>query len=203
MFTTHTRLARALLLPALLTGLAMLTACSPSGGSPQGPASAAPIPADQAYTTVAAEGKGFTVGALMAANTVYVLFDPQCPHCGHLWNASLPLHSKLKFVWLPVSLMGAKSLPQGAALMQSSTPAEAMTAHEQSLLAGKGGMSASASVTDEVAASIRANTALLDRLGADAVPFIVARHAPSGQTVTHAGALGAPELARLVGLEAP
>jgi hypothetical protein len=31
----------------------------------------------------------------------------------------------------------------------------------------------------------------------------VARHAPSGQTVTHAGALGAPELARLVGLEAP
>jgi thiol:disulfide interchange protein DsbG len=204
MFTIRTRLVRALLLPALLTGLALLTACSPSGGSPQAPASAAtPIPADQAYATLAAEGKGFTVGALMAANTVYVLFDPQCPHCGHLWNASLPLHGKLKFVWLPVSLMGAKSLPQGAALMQSSTPAEAMTAHEQSLLAGQGGMSASASVPDAVAASIRANTALLDRLGADSVPFIVARHAPSGQTVTHAGALGAPELAQLVGLETP
>ena len=195
--------ARAFSLTALLAALALLSACSPSGNSQQTLASVTPIAADQSYATVAAEGKGFTVGALMAANTVYVLFDPQCPHCGHLWNASLPLQSKLKFVWLPVSLMGAKSLPQGAALMQASNPSEAMTAHEQSLLAGQGGMSASASVPEAVEASIRANTALLGRLGAESVPFIVARHGPSGQTVTHAGALGTPELARLVGLDAP
>lgn len=198
------KIFRALLLSALLTSLALLTACSPSGGSPpEQKSAAAPITADQAYTTVAAEGTGFTVGALMAANTVYVLFDPQCPHCGHLWNASLPLQSKVKFVWLPVSLMGSKSLPQGAALLQASAPGEAMTAHEQSLLAGQGGMSASASVPEAVAASIRANTTLLERLGADSVPYIVARHAQSGQTVTHAGALGTPELARLIGLDAP
>jgi thiol:disulfide interchange protein DsbG len=197
-------IARSLLLSTLLTGLALLSACSPSGSPPQqATAPATPITADQAYSTVAAEGKGFTVGTLMAANAVYVLFDPQCPHCGHLWNASLPLQSKLKFVWLPVSLMGARSLPQGAALMQASNPAEAMTAHEQSLLAGQGGMSASARVPEAVEASIRANTALLGRLGAESVPFIVARHGPSGQTVTHAGALGTPELARLIGLQAP
>jgi len=196
--------ARTLLLPALLTGLALLSACSPSGSSPQAQNPAAtPITADQAYTTVAAEGKGFTVGALMAANAVYVLFDPQCPHCGHLWNASLPLQSKVKFVWLPVSLMGTKSLPQGAALMQASDPAQAMTAHEQALLAGRGGMSASANVPEAVEASIRANTVLLQRLGCESVPFIVARHAQSGQVVTHAGALGTPELARLVGLQTP
>lgn len=197
------KIVRIFLLPALLTSLALLSACSPSGSSPQAASAAAPIAADQAYTTVAAEGKGFTVGTLMAANAVYVLFDPQCPHCGHLWNASLPLQSKVKFVWLPVSLMGAKSLPQGAALMQASDPAAAMTAHEQALLGGQGGMSASASVPEAVAASIQANTALLQRLGAESVPLIVARHATSGQTVTHAGALGTPELARLIGLPTP
>ena len=198
------KIARILLLPSLLTGLALLSACSPSGSSPQAQNPAAtPITADEAYNTVAAEGKGFTVGALMAANAVYVLFDPQCPHCGHLWNASLPLQSKVKFVWLPVSLMGAKSLPQGAALMQASNPVEAMTAHEQALLAGRGGMSASASVPEAVQASIRANTMLLERLGAESVPFIVARHTQSGQLVTHAGALGTPELARLIGLQTP
>jgi thiol:disulfide interchange protein DsbG len=199
MKTAHT-----LLLTAALTGLGLLSACSPSGSSPQATSAAAPpITADQAYITVAAEGKGFTVGALMAVNAVYVLFDPQCPHCGHLWNASVPLQSKVKFVWLPVSLMGAKSLPQGAALMQASDPAAAMTAHEQALLSGQGGMSASAQVPDTVEASIRANTTLLERLGAESVPFIVARHAQGGQTVTHAGALGTPELARLLGLQTP
>jgi thiol:disulfide interchange protein DsbG len=193
------KIARILLLPALLTGLALLSACSPQDQNP----AATPIAADQAYPTVATEGKGFTVGALMAANAVYVLFDPQCPHCGHLWNASLPLQSKVKFVWLPVSLMGAKSLPQGAALMQASDPAAAMTAHEQALLSGQGGMSASASVPEAVETSIQANTTLLQRLGAESVPFIVARHAQSGQTVTHAGALSTQELARLIGVQAP
>lgn len=193
------KIVRTFLLPALLTGLALLSACSPQDPNP----AATPIATDQAYPTVATEGKGFTVGTLMAANAVYVLFDPQCPHCGHLWNASLPLQSKVKFVWLPVSLMGAKSLPQGAALMQASDPAAVMTAHEQALLSGQGGMSASASVPEAVEASIQANTTLLQRLGAESVPFIVARHAQSGQTVTHAGALGTQELARLIGVQAP
>ena len=192
------------LLPALFASLALLSGCSPSGDSASNPAAVTtPIAITEAYAALSAEGKGFTVGTLMAANAVYVLFDPQCPHCGHLWNASLPLQNQARFVWLPVSLMGAKSLPQGAALMQASAPVEAMTAHEQSLLAGQGGMSASASVPDAVAASIRANTELLTRLGAESVPFIVTRHSQSGQTVTHAGALGTAELARLIGLEAP
>ena len=86
-------IVRTLLLPALLA------ACSPSGDPPQDPAAAAtPIAIEQAHATVAAEGKGFTVGALMAAQTVCVLFDPQCPHCGHLWNALLQLQSKARLV---------------------------------------------------------------------------------------------------------
>ena len=46
---------------------------------------------------LAREAKGFTAGAMMSAHTVYVLLDPQCPHCSHLWESSLPLQTKVKF----------------------------------------------------------------------------------------------------------
>ena len=149
---------------------------------------------------LAAQGKGFTAGALMSANPVYVLFDPQCPHCSHLWEASLPLHSKVKFVWLPVSLLNAKSTPQGAAIMTAANPVEAMTAHEKSLLAGQGGTAASASIAPEVEAAIKANTVLLDRLGATSVPYVVAKNLGTGEVVTSAGSLSTEALGKLLGL---
>ncbi|MDB5812738.1 MAG: thiol:disulfide interchange protein, partial [Betaproteobacteria bacterium] len=96
----------------------------------------------------------------MSANPVYVLFDPQCPHCGHLWEASQPLLGKAKFVWIPVSIVSSKSLRQGAALLAASDPAQAMTAHEKSILAGAGGMSPPASVPPEMEQAVQKNTAL-------------------------------------------
>lgn len=178
-----------------------LSACSPESSTPAAPAPA-PIAQGQAYETMASTAKGFTVGALMGANPVYVLFDPQCPHCGHLWEASLPLHNRVKFVWAPVAMLGAKSLPQGAGLMQASDPVVAMTEHEKSLLARQGGMAASASVPADIEASIKANTILLERLGADSVPYIVAKNAQTGQTVSKAGAMDTAELAALLGVSA-
>jgi len=184
---------------SLATALALtLSACSKEPATED--AASAPIPAEQAFDAVAAGGKGFAVGPVMNANAVYVLFDPQCPHCGNLWQATVPLLDKVKFVWVPVSLMNAKSVPQGAALLQATDPLAAMTAHEQALLAGQGGMSASASVPDELESAIKNNTQLLNRLGAASVPHIVARHAGSGQTVTHSGALGTEELRKFLGL---
>ncbi len=150
---------------------------------------------------VAAESKGFTVGALMSANVVYVFFDPQCPHCGHLWQASTSLHKKAKFVWIPVAWINGSSLTQGAALMTAANPAALMTEHETSLLAGQGGIAASASVASEVEQSIKANTKLLNSLGAESVPFIVVKNAVTGQTVTKAGALTTTALAELIGID--
>lgn len=187
----------ALSLSALLT--LSLGACSPEAADTSA-AAPAPIAAGQAYDAVAKDAKGFTVGALMGANAVYVLFDPQCPHCSHLWESSLPLHNKVKFIWAPVAIIGPKSLPQGAALLQAPNPVEAMTAHEQSILAGQGGMAASASIPDDVEASIKANTRLLDSLGADSVPFIVAKNALTGQVVTKAGSMSTQALAELLGV---
>lgn len=157
-----------------------------------------PIAADQAFDTVAAEGRGFSVGAITAARTVHVLFDPQCPHCSHLWQAALPLLGQARFVWLPVAFISPKSLPQGAALLQAANPLETMNAHEQSLLAGGGGMAASSSVPSEIEVAIQRNTKLLGRLGAESVPFIVARR--GGQPVLHAGAMDTAGLRALLGL---
>lgn len=181
-----------------------LTACSkPESNPPTATETAKAVTPAQAYEAVAAQARGFTVGALMSANPVYVLFDPQCPHCGHLWNAALPLLGKVKFVWVPVAIMGPKSLPQGAALMQATDPMATMSAHEQSVLAGQGGTSASSRIPDDVAAAIKANSDLLDRLGADAVPFTVARHTRSGQTITRSGALSTEALSEFLGLGQP
>ena len=189
----------ALPLAALLT--LSISACSPESSAPEA-AAPAPIAQGQAYEAVAAGAKGFTAGALMGANAVYVLFDPQCPHCGHLWEASLPLQSKVKFVWAPVAMLGPKSLPQGAALMQAADPVQAMTEHEKSLLGRQGGISASASVPAELENTIKANTRILDSLGADSVPFIVAKNLQTGQTVTRAGAMDTAALAAFLGVSA-
>ena len=185
-----------------MAAVAATAAMFASGCSPDAPppAAAAPIDRSQALAVLAAEGKGFTVGTLMAANTVYVLFDPQCPHCGHLWQSSVPLQNKVKFVWLPVAIMNAKSAPQGAAIMTAANPVETMTAHEQQLLAGQGGMSASASIAPDVLQTIKTNTELLERLGASSVPFMVAKHQKSGAVVTQSGAMGTEALAGFLGL---
>jgi thiol:disulfide interchange protein DsbG len=185
---------------ALTLLLAMgLAACSKQD-SPAVPTAAAVAPAPS-YDAVAKDGKGFAAGALMSAQTVYVLFDAQCPHCGALWNASRPLHRKVKFVWIPVSLMNPKSTLQGAALLTAGNPTELMNAHEAALLAGNGGMVADANPSPESQAAIKSNTLLFNSLGATSVPYIVAKNAATGAVVTHSGALQTPALAAFLGLD--
>lgn len=175
-----------------------LAACSPQDAATK-PVAGSVKPAES-YDVLAKEGRGFSVGALMSANTVYVMFDPQCPHCGHLWEQSLPLHKKVKFVWMPVAFISPKSAPQGAALLTAANPVEAMTTHEASILAGSGGTSASSSVPDDVAAAIKKNTDLFNSMGVESVPYIVAKNASTGQVVTNAGALETAALAQFLGL---
>ena len=189
--------------------LAAALALTLAGCSKQDASNTAATPAPSAtttaqpYETVAAQGKGFTVGAMMAANTVYVLFDPQCPHCGNLWNASMPLHGKVKFVWIPVTLMNAKSGPQGATLLAASNPAALMTEHEKSLLAGTGGISASANVAPELEQALKNNTALFNGLKVESVPYILAKHLQTGNFVTHNGAMDTAALSNFLGLTQP
>lgn len=176
-----------------------LMACSKSENTPAAPAAGQLSPA-QMYDKIASEGKGFTVGAMMSANTVYVLFDPQCPHCSHLWEASQPLLNRVKFVWVPVAIINPKSASQGAALLASDKPLETMTAHEKSILAGTGGMSAMGSVPAEIEAAVKANTAIFNTLGLESVPFVAAKNGTSGVVQVNSGAMETAALTAWLGL---
>ena len=173
-----------------------LAGCSPQD-APNKAVAARPA---QPYEAVAAQGKGFTVGAMMSANTVYVLFDPQCPHCGRLWEASAPLLKKVKFVWIPIAFGNPKSVPQGAALLAAADPAALMAEHEKSLLSGGGGIAASSSVPSELEQAIKNNTQLLNSLGVESVPHILAKNGRTGQVVSNTGALDTPALTEFLGL---
>jgi thiol:disulfide interchange protein DsbG len=205
-FSAHSPLQiesrRSLLRAATLPLAAMLSynlaACSPQDAA-QKPAVGS-VKAADSYALLAKEGRGFTAGSIMSNNTVYVLFDPQCPHCGHLWEQALPLQKKVKFVWMPVAFIGPKSAPQGAALLGAANPVEAMTAHEASILAGTGGTAASSSIPDDIAAAIKKNTDLFNSMGVESVPYIVAKNASTGAVVTNAGALETTALEQFLGL---
>lgn len=181
----------------------LLAACKDSPAPEQQPGQ----PAAQAATPVsieaiAAEGQGFNVGSTMAVRTVYVFFDPQCPHCAALWQAAKPLRSQARFVWLPVSLLNDKSAPQGAAILAAADPVAAMDQHEASLNAQQGGISA-VGVPDDKKEAVKRNTALMNRFGFGAVPSVVGKHAQTGELVTIEGAVPTAALAQRLGLQVP
>lgn len=194
---------RTLLASLLVIATLLVSACSQQDSSKSEPATAKAAKQAISLETIAAQAKGFTVGSMMSANTVYVFFDAQCPHCGHLWEASLPFQKKVKFVWIPVGWINASSVAQGAALLTATNPGALMSEHEASLLAKKGGISAPSSIPPEIEQAIKANTQLLGSFGAEAVPFIVARDLKSGQTVSRDGAMSTQALAGFLGIEAP
>lgn len=193
---------RSFILPFIASVALTLSACSRDEAvdASASPGDSASIARDQAPDALAAEARGFAVGALLGAHPVYVLFDPQCPHCARLWESSQPLLGKVKFIWVPVAIINAKSAPQGAALLTAASPKDAMAKHETLLLSNQGGLAAAAQVPDEVMNSIKRNTLLFNRLGAESVPFIVARNLRTGQVVTHSGAMPTETLAELIGL---
>lgn len=168
-----------------------------------GEASAAPAApkssAKDAYE-LAARGTGFTVGPLMAANTVYVFFDPTCPHCAALWMNAKPLATRLKMVWIPVGFLQRSSAPQGATILAAADPAAAMAENEASVLERRGGIAVSPSLSDEALAKVKSNTELFGKTGEESVPLIVFKNGKTGEYGAHAGAVPTEELAAMAGV---
>jgi thiol:disulfide interchange protein DsbG len=191
---------RNLLTSALFASLLALAGCKDAADKP----AATPAAARETVSlpAIAAEAKGFTVGSAMSVRTVYVFFDPQCPHCAVLWNEAKPLKSQAKFVWIPVGLLNAASAPQGAAILSAPDPAAAMDAHEASINAKTGGISASG-VTDAQKAMVETNTKLMNRFQFQGVPTVVAKHAVTGELVVKDGSMQTAVLAAVLGLVPP
>ncbi|HJV59947.1 MAG TPA: thioredoxin fold domain-containing protein [Albitalea sp.] len=184
--------------------LALLAACSDKAGESTAPAAAAPaaqpkLTPREGYE-LAAKGTGFTMGSMMAANTVYVFFDATCPHCAALWLASKPLLNRLKIVWMPIGLLRPQSGPLGATILSAPDPAAVMTENEMSVLEHRPGISVNPSLGDDVLAKVKANTDLFLKLGADSVPLIVYRNSKTGEYGSYAGQVQTDQLAAMVGI---
>jgi thiol:disulfide interchange protein DsbG len=197
MKTTH------LLTSAMLASLLALTGCKDASQSPAVGATAAPAATSAvSIPAIATEAKGFTVGSPMSVRTVYVFFDPQCPHCAVLWEQAKPLKSQAKFVWIPVGLINPASTAQGAAILAAADPAAAMDAHEASMKEKTGGITATGNL-DALKATVEANTKLMNRFQFQGVPTLVAKHAVTGELVVKEGAQPTAILAAELGLVPP
>jgi len=156
----------------------VLAACGKKGtGADEAAAPAASVPVS--VEKVASDAKGFNVGSAMSARVVYVFFDAQCPHCAALWEAAKPLKSQARFVWIPVGLLGDKSIAQGAAILAAADPVAAMEENEASVQAKSGGIAA-VNVADAQKETVRRNTQLLTAFGFSGVPTVVGKHATTG-----------------------
>ena len=149
---------------------------------------------------MAAGGNGFAVGPVMAANTVYVFFDPTCPHCAALWEHAKPLAHRVKMVWIPVGWLQRSSEPQAATILSAPDPIAAMTENEASVQQRAGGIAVNRALSDEAVAKVKANTDLFKRIGEESVPLIVYRNGKTGQYGTVAGAEPTEQLAAMVGV---
>ena len=190
---------RFLSIAAVLAAGLLLAACKDAPDATAGKA-AGSTPVSTAV--IAAEAQGFTVGSQMSQRTVYVFFDPQCPHCAMLWESAKPLKSQAKFVWMPVRLLNDSSESQGATILAAKDPVALMDEHEASLLGKRGGISAASDIAAQKAI-VQKNTALFNRFGFSSIPTVIAKHAQTGAVVTKEGALPTPALAAFLGLQPP
>ena len=190
---------RRYLLTSAAAAILALTACkdgAPAAGS------AKPQATPVSTAAIEAQAKGFVLGSPMSVRTVYVFFDPQCPHCSALWRAAKPLRSQAKFVWIPVGLLNKSSEAQGAALLSAKDPVALMDEHEASMAAQKGGISGMGDF-DPQKEMVRKNTALMTSFGFASVPSVVGTHATTGALVTREGSMPTADLAALLGLQVP
>jgi len=183
---------------ALATAV-LLGACKDQANTPAAnQTSASPV----SITAIQKQAKGFSVGVPMSARTVYVFFDPQCPHCTALWVAAKPLKNQILFLWIPVGLLNPSSTAQGATILAKPDPEVAMDEHEASMSAHTGGISALRGI-DIQKAAVAQNTQLLNRFGFTSIPTIVATHAQTGAVMTQEGAMSTAALASFLGLQLP
>jgi thiol:disulfide interchange protein DsbG len=179
----------------------VLAACGKQEGSTPTQAAAKNV-VPVSLEKIEAGAKGFNVGSEMSVRVVYVFFDAQCPHCAALWEAAKPLKPQARFVWIPVGVLGEKSVSQGAAILAASDPVAAMEQNEASVQSHAGGISAMG-VSDDQKKAVMANTKMLNDFGFAGVPAIVGKNAVTGELVTIDGAVPTPVLAQKLGLNPP
>lgn len=150
------------------------------------------------YQRLAKDMHGFETGNPASPNLVYSIIDPMCPHCGNLWMQSRSLVDSVRFVWLPVPMLGNNSFVNGALIMASVNPADAMNVHEYKLLNHLPPMTPVPEQIEAGRAKMEHNGKVAKEIRLDSVPLIMVKRA-SGEVVMTVGGIGAPEILQLIG----
>jgi thiol:disulfide interchange protein DsbG len=181
------------------TAAAPAAAASPAAETAV-PASAAAPAGTQNLYTLAATASGFSIGPMMSAHTVYVFFDPACPHCAHLWANAQSVTKQLKTVWIPIGFLRPHSQPVAATILGAPDPIAAMAENETGVASGGKGIAPAATLDESAVAKVKANTELFNKFNADSVPLIVYRNGKTGEVGQHSGAVEGPALLAFAGL---
>lgn len=184
-----------------------LVGCDSSSASSSPAAPQASATAANAVDNFAAlnDLSGFKVGkgaSSMSMPKAYILFDPQCPHCSHLWDAAKPLQSKVVIKWIPVGLLNGMSGTQAAMLLEAADPVAMMSANEAVFASTNRAPTSTALVKDETRKKVEENTAMLRKLKATAVPTIVYRDPKTNAETVLSGGPSTEKLAEMLGIAA-
>ncbi len=110
---------------------------------------------------------------------IYIFFDPNCPYCHKLYEDLRPWvnHNQVQIRWLPVGVLMATSQRKAAAILQARNRLAALRQNEQgfSQAAGFGQIKEEPMPKPAIIKDLRANEALLQRAGQEAVPAMVFR----------------------------
>jgi thiol:disulfide interchange protein DsbG len=109
---------------------------TPAQSTVQAPAAAGEV--TQSISGVAAL-TGVKEGRGSAAKTIYIMFDPRCPHCRNVYENSRDFVQHGGTIkWLPVTVLGdsADGLNRVAAIIQAKDPLSAMNVVEHSAMIG-------------------------------------------------------------------
>lgn len=141
---------------------------------------------------------GFTIGNPNAKKVVHVVFDASCPHCGNTWVKTKSLYNDVKFIWMPVPLLGEQSALYGAMILASENPAKAMDTHEVNVLNKTPFETLDEALKEKGLPGVENNNNVAKKIKLDAVPFILHRR-DSGEIVSTVGGVEAPEIKLLLG----
>lgn len=178
--------------PRILSSKTPSTSSKPDASDAQG------APLLSMYDMVSKEMYGFVAGNGQSATVIHVVFDALCPHCGSLWVASQSLWPQVKFVWLPVPMLRPDSLTNGALIMASPNPVEAMNVHEHKLLNSLPPLVPIKELVARGQPQVEHNRNIAAGFRLNSVPMLLHRRT-SGEVVSTVGGMGAPEIMLLIG----
>lgn len=127
------------------------------------------------YDQFFVDAKGFEmVQSPKSTNTVFVVFDPQCPDCIQFWKLANSFKDQVRFIWLPVAVLNSRSELQGALILSAPNPPDLMARQVANFNAPSRGLATETIVVSSSARDdVWRNSRIFRRGGGKSVPYLL------------------------------